>query len=149
MREIKFRAWVQKGTCIDTPQEKQMIMSEPFGLESICSYVGNYTNSNASIGGIDVDYLNESKEAILMQCTGLKDKNGVIEIYQDDILENDSNVFTVDFVDGSFRLVHSPTCKAEAEGECLWDYLSRDCIEFYKLVRTGNIHENKELLEGN
>ena len=49
---------------------------------------------------------------------------------------------------GSFIIVHKPTCRAETEGECLTDILNISCINDYNLEVIGNIYENKELLDG-
>ena len=80
-----------------------------------------------------------------MQYTGLKDKNS-IEIYEGDIVESKHSTMEVTFRDGSFLIVHCPTCRAETEGECKTDILDKLCIDIYNLEIIGNIYENKELL---
>lgn len=77
---------------------------------------------------------------ILMQSTGLKDKNGV-EIFEDDVVKlkytiaNDLEFFKVNqFRGGAWRIDNS------RRGSGLW-LRNEDCEVI------GNIHENPELLE--
>jgi uncharacterized phage protein (TIGR01671 family) len=117
MREIKFRAWNERYKRVDE------------------CYIHIHLNRAYS-----------SDDLILMQYTGLKDKNGV-EIYEGDVLESKCSIFLVDFRDGSFLLINDPTCKAEAEGECKTDILNKSSIGIYNLEVIGNIYENSELLK--
>ena len=72
MREIKFRAW-------DTDKNKMV------KVDTIDFYNGNVN---------DVDFYNQEihfgYSTVLMQYTGLKDKNGT-EIYEGDVVEFDGN----------------------------------------------------------
>src|SRR5699024_3477828 len=72
MREIKFRAW-------DTEKNKMV------KVDTIDFYNGNVN---------DVDFYNQEihfgYSTVLMQYTGLKDKNGT-EIYEGDVVEFDGN----------------------------------------------------------
>ena len=81
-------------------------------------------------------------DVILMQCTGLKDKNGVA-IYEGDVLhfepfENHGNDRVVQYINGAYRgeLIRS--------GDST---LLSDCVYETKVI--GNIYQNKELLEDN
>lgn len=120
MREIKFRSWSKT----------------PFG---------NYRMSYRPSAGYNPSDINnainyESKERILMQYTGLTDKNGT-EIYEGDILrgydgsdDKTGEIFVVkwsDFYTGFYPL-NSDTV-----------LVNRDTFEVI-----GNIYEHPELLEG-
>ena len=54
-----------------------------------------------------------------------------------DIAESECSNLLIVFRDNSFVLVHEPTCRAEAEGECKTDILNKKCIEVYNLKVTG------------
>lgn len=132
MRAIKFRAW-------DTQAEEIL-----YGVEH--TYDG-YKVSMPSFGAL----LDCPDFYIVMQYTGLKDKNGK-EIYEGDILELRANpfnrkrdLFQVVFKDGGFR---------DEWNNYIGQYLPPDIRnkqggrvrlnEACEVV--GNIYENKELL---
>lgn len=113
MREIKFRAWVKT--------DKQM--SYPANLYDIIM-----GSSDFSIDPPE----DEEKEVIVMQYTGLKDKNGV-EIYEGDLMFDGEEVGQILFQNGQF--------------------LYKDSTVYHELFEvadgcevSGNIYENKELL---
>ena len=132
MREIKFRAW----------DKVTKIMAEVTGFKN------GFTDDSIKIWYINKDgeemFCNPQKADIeLMQCTGLKDKNGN-EIYEGDIVncveyeccgkiewneEEAGFYFCTLFEDGGFQ------------EERLYDYVE-------ELWVIGNIYENPELLEG-
>lgn len=116
MREIKFRAW-DRG-------RKEMI---PFELIEL-PYSENVNLDGQFDGLIDRGY-------VLMQYTGLKDKNGV-EIYEGDIvaINEPKEVFKVVFKDGSFYPSSTLLQKCDDSHN----------LEFYEII--GNIYENPELL---
>ena len=123
MRTIKFRAWDKEGK----------VMRDPSINLLIDSYSGN------PYWQFGYDELKPLPNLILMQYTGLKDKNGK-EIYEGDILEADkdwfelsSNVGIVGFNKGQF-------CVHDEE----WD--NSDYITNQKVEIIGNIYENKDLL---
>lgn len=123
MREIKFRAW----------DDKKKVM-----LDSFYMFDDIFTSSGKLWYGI------RDNLSSLIQYTGLKDKNGV-EIYEGDICQDKhDNIYLIDFRKGGFEAVHSPDCRAEAEGECKWDDLGSIYDE---LEIIGNIYENKEFLK--
>jgi uncharacterized phage protein (TIGR01671 family) len=122
MRDIKFRAW-------DTSEKKM----------------------HTEISLLFANDLNEVFEGlsecgcIVMQYTGLKDKNGK-EIYEGDrlkCLDNDENEYltTVSFEGGAFSIEVNG---ADYDYTAIGWALESDIIECEII---GNIHENPELLE--
>lgn len=95
------------------------------------------------------DYLYEFAEKenyVLMQCTGLKDKNGKL-IYEGDILGGIYHGY-IEYCDECkcFQLkVKDYGCLA-CEGDLHW-YELVEAEEQNELEVIGNIYENKELLE--
>lgn len=117
MREIKFRAWDKRN--------KVMLHSKE--LDGFFKVFPG------------------SENEILMQYTGLKDKNGK-EIYEGDILKDTlDNLYIVDFIRGCFYL----KTRYEKNGEWLeWLPMSEitQLAEPENFYRIGNIYENPELL---
>ena len=74
MRDIKFRAWHVEGKC--------------FVRDFILDDRGNYYISD------HCEYMGDDRELILMQYTGLKDKNGK-EIYEGDIVKTSIGIQVV------------------------------------------------------
>ena len=112
MREIKFRAW-------ETARSR---MSESFRIQDM---VAEEYDGDAYINGCCIRGLNDNwEDYILMQYTGLKDKNGK-ECYWDD--------WATDGINPAFLVTpdyHLLARLSEIEFEIL-----------------GNKHENPELLE--
>jgi len=117
MRETKFRAWHK--------DEKAMLfIGDDYGTRT----------------GLDCcSYLNEGQPVILMQYTGLKDKNGV-EIYEGDVLLVDS------YVDDFGWKKEESKCLVDFVDGCFWG----GDTELYNVANistiSGNIHETPELL---
>ena len=144
MRDIKFRVW-------DKLTKHMHICGEDvhdtisFEIETNKAYYYNLQNGCGS--------LREDSDYVLMQYTGLKDKNGK-EIYEGDILElnKDGRIFygtpdgllakkyqLVGFKDGAFM-----TCRNKHLIDDYDTYLW--IISKYSTV-AGNIYDNKNLLE--
>lgn len=123
MREIKFRAW-----------EKNL--KEIIPIHSI-----NFENKMVNIESAWRLF----DEVVLMQFTGLKDKNGK-EIYEGDILSTDLSrpYLIVEFRNGAFLY------QCHDIGKDYYDIMVPVYVEInqddYSEV-IGNIYENQELLE--
>lgn len=114
-REIKFRAWSGDNNRMSPPENI-------FNLRGNTSFHFNGT---------------EGSNAVLMQFTGLKDKNGV-EIYEGDICESIGQRFVVGFKNGSFSAEYSD--KSE---DCF--YLGNADENRFEVI--GNFYQNPELID--
>ena len=114
MREIKFRAW-------DKKQENMIYEGLSIELD----------------GSISVHITGTSSLLILMQYTGLKDKNGK-EIYEGDILKIHGSIdfrgrnVSVEFCMGAFR-----------DSYYKWNLFAKS----HEFEIIGNIYENPELIK--
>ncbi len=134
MREIKFRAWdswnkkmhfdigVINGKCIPLYDE---------------TWVMEQTKPYPNCADIDKAFRKIEGGIILMQYTGLKDKNGK-EIYEGDIVRSDLTA-----IGDVFYFVEAASFYIEWAGEDDCQVLSEPILEVI-----GNIYENKELLDG-
>lgn len=118
MREFKFRFWSHR--------DKKMFYSGIYDLDTV--------------GAEDISFLDDEDEYnwIVMQCTGLEDKN-VKEIYEGDIISGNSAYRRkVIYCDsrGAFIL-------EDIRG---YTYFVWNGLVEYEVL--GNIYENPELLEG-
>jgi len=124
MREIKFRAWVNIG---NTPYMAQVTDIE-------------YNNGKiVSIGCLGDHTQWFEGQFILMQFTGLKDKNGV-EIYEGDYLKVKDcyqDIFIVEYHPLSF-------CLFDGKDGCMSDF---DWEDWERSEVIGNSFENPELLK--
>ncbi len=129
MREIKFRAW----------DKKLKIMKTIFLVNSKGVFI------DISIGK---HRQHVNNHVVLMQYTGLKDKNGK-EIYEGDIITSPEckHPYQVIYCYGSFDINWPKCCKHCAKGDAshgsLYEMLAFD--EGTEVI--GNIYENPELLQ--
>lgn len=108
MREIKFRAWNK--------------VTKEF-IQDFQPYIDMYTPDEPGVLAITSE-----DTAVVMQYTGLKDKNGV-EIYEGDIL---TRLGVVEFSNGSF-VVNG------------WAPIGEMGVDKCEVI--GNIYQNKELIK--
>lgn len=131
MREIKFRAWDKRGEYMIT--SKQGLYTALRNKMNIVKQDDGYYNNGELLKPISDKY-------ILMQYTGLKDKNGK-EIYEGDMVEITRPCILergiVQFVNGCFCIKHKETLLMLYQCE----------INDFKLEVIGNIYDNKNLLE--
>ena len=122
-REIKFRAWDKERKVMDRWDKSD---------SPLLTFEGEIVTPD-SAGG--TKYF--EREYILMQYTGLKDKNGK-EIYEGDIIEEECRLFKakIVFYCGAFF--------AQVDEDKTRILLSV-CAETNKII--GNIYENPELLK--
>lgn len=115
---IKFRAW----------DKKDKVVREVTAIEWSLEYV------EFMRGAVERDF----EDLILMQSTGLKDKNGV-EIFEGDVFESEYARYVVFWQKDAARFV----LKFIHDFEDSY-YLDMRNVESMDLI--GNIHENPELL---
>jgi uncharacterized phage protein (TIGR01671 family) len=142
MREIKFRAWDKDEKCM---VEVNDLFGIPHGITCV-SFPSSIPYQVRGLGMIiEPDF-------ILMQYTGLKDKNGV-EIYSDDIVYAHAN--------DSHGIIREGThyYYDEYDKQGIWGWYIEDAKDpndkeplfpqtdkYLEVI--GNIYENPELLEG-
>ena len=115
MREIKFRAWFHDP---HIPKHGEMVDMRFCTSEDLVQFNGNALEPTDEC-------------TILMQYTGLKDKNG-IEIYEGDVVRGWNNESEVKFTQGAFY--------PEKE----YPEVFASCHDEMEVI--GNIYENPELL---
>ncbi len=126
MRQIKFRAW-------DKEKEKMFV---PVRL----TFIKGIAGVTHAIGDRDVNP--KSNDYVVMQFTGLLDKNGK-EIYEGDVLKGKLSYSNDDGSDAGSE---------ETIGKVEWDRIGWYCrvTDFYNAPSNaeviGNIYENPELL---
>ena len=136
MREIKFRAW-------DKYKKEWLGGIDGSGSEGGFNLLGECT----LIGGIlDQPYYTQNvferlyRDVIVMQYTGLHDKNGK-EIYEGDIVHNTAKYYKPD-IHSIYEVKYRGSCFIAFGRNNRRKYLA----QLQKDEIIGNIHENPELL---
>lgn len=141
MREIKFRAWNNR--------EKKMY----YNVEHAYDYMTKFSTYN--FGELQGD-----EEWIVMQYTGLKDKNSK-EIYEGDIIKEERWIFPNKIYDTFTCVVKFGQFSRDGSGNYLGFYISASkdspyynlpinsilALAFSDCKVIGTIYENPELLE--
>lgn len=139
MRKIKFRAWSNKYKRMFRVNEISIELNGYTHGTVYASWVGrvNFTTPpDGKTAGLFQDPNDEP--FILMQYTGLKDRNSR-EIYEGDIIRDDDGfLWRVYFEDGKFRARGGEYVEV--------DDLNEFCPYWCTVI--GNIYENPELLKG-
>ena len=134
MREIKFRAWDKAGAWVD---------------DVVIDHHGSYYQYDGN------EFFGDDRKLVLMQYTGLRDKNG-IEIYEHDIVRARINQrYGIVERIGVVLCETMGNCIVEFSTEHLFDSPNDDAIPLLDLTIglptsaevLGNIYENGNLLE--
>ena len=138
---FKFRAVLHQNKYEEYRLEKFShqrvfdVMSINLGIEySIIEIIAEYPNGDWAVREID------DEDIDLIQCTGLKDKNGTL-IYMGDIVKDDAT--------NSIYKVGEKKCAIYLENDEYIGYFHELSMAFAekRLEVIGNIYENPELLE--
>lgn len=110
-------------------------MNDRFKFRAWDKYEKVLLYSDVSWAYYDI-YLNNEDRYVVMQCTGLKDKNGK-PIYEGDLLDFDTKEWGGDF---------NPEVITMNDIIGDWKYAGtlKDVEDFRKVI--GNVHENPELI---
>ena len=143
MRDIKFRAW----------SGKQMFGHDSFDGLAWKSFRNEFDRPIPFDFGWDEREFYE--DYVLMQYSGLKDKNGK-EIYEGDILANESYKYPIEVKHGKYICSSDEGYEDESYGfygksknPGRAGYFDVNPLNFEWIEIIGNIHENPELLKEN
>ena len=134
MREIKFRAWNKsKGI--------MALVAHISNLLTVGGYVDVRMNEHDAVTKIEEEW--SEGEYILMQFTGLLDKNGT-EIYERDVVNHLTTSIPFDAFTAKEVVFEVGCFKVGSKDRqpTMLGWISPSCLEVI-----GNIHENPELLK--
>jgi uncharacterized phage protein (TIGR01671 family) len=123
VKDIRFRAWAKYGHMFPNVQ----------------NHIGNYDTAFGN--------MLKSKDYIIMQFTGLQDKDGV-DIYEGDIVSNKDGLHFTVGIGGYFskESVGNGVYYYQIGEEDYWAIEANPFNKEANFTVIGNIHENKELL---
>lgn len=124
---LRYRAWLK--------EDKEMIEVEEM----------NFYNGELDFIGDGITWMCKSNDCVLMQSTGLRDKNGK-EIFEGDVLKvtNLSSWLEVVSFNEDKAMFVSKETKRKVEETPLYDLFNTDILEVEII---GNIHTNPKLAE--
>jgi len=159
VREIKFRVWDNKHNVMVTENNAQELVEKYDSVDDDDYYTDEwypYCNMYIPFG------IFLKKDKIIMQYTGLKDKNGV-EIYEGDIINlhytyegyDDETFGAIELEDDIKGVVELETSlglyinTGDDKQNYIWEYLRYIPLSDYseQIEVIGNIYENENLLE--
>ena len=123
MRTIKFRSWSTSWKCMRNSEDDWWIGIEINSGKKVCVVNGKIEDA--------------PEEIIVMQFTGLHDKNGK-EIYEGDIVENNNEVWDIYYSDDGAWKMGLNGNRTNNDHLFLLEPLHSEVI--------GNIYENPNLL---
>jgi uncharacterized phage protein (TIGR01671 family) len=144
MRQIKFRVWIK--------EKKKMLIAGELELMSRDNGDDYYS---VSCYDPDDKYWSHyicPEGFVLMQFTGLLDKNGV-EIYEGDVVRRSSETLDqcfnneITYEGSSFCIRTQDLVSLKFSNQALDLYIPRDKPAGYDIEVIGNIYENPELLK--
>lgn len=134
---IKFRVWVKPGV-LSNHLDGVIAEAKPDFIERVC-----LVKRDDLIGNECFDEIFDFEDLILMQSTGLKDKNGV-EIFEGDIVLADRAQVTVSF--GEQKYEENYGDETYYIGFNVFTKMGYGMLIPVKYEVLGNIHANPELL---
>ena len=148
MREIKYKAYIKESKAIF-----DVLVIDCYIKEVRCVTGGQYECPTSGQIMTDFDFpVFAMNEVVLMQYTGLKDKNGK-EIYEGDILETDECILEVAW--GEYEWLLNGKAKNPDHDEV--DYWQEGVMHLREIDQNygedkderviGNIYENPELIK--